>query len=86
MSAIKGGQLRLAALPAQIVTLVMSDVAGDDPSIIASGPTILPTDGEPVSDILKRYDLNIPDKLKKILTNRIHDGSMRTNGLICNAN
>ena len=70
MSAIKGGQLRLAALPAQIVTLVMSDVAGDDPSIIASGPTILPTDCEPVSDILKRYDLNIPDKLKKILTNR----------------
>tara|TARA_B100000676_G_scaffold311752_1_gene382835 strand:+ start:459 stop:1727 length:1269 start_codon:yes stop_codon:yes gene_type:complete len=70
MSGIKGGQLRLAALPAQIVTLVMSDVAGDDPSIIASGPTILPTDSEPVSDILKRYDLNIPDKLKKILTNR----------------
>ncbi|MBV9656297.1 MAG: glycerate kinase [Acetobacteraceae bacterium] len=40
LSAIKGGRLAAAAHPAPIVTLVMSDVPNDDPSVIASGPTI----------------------------------------------
>lgn len=40
LSAIKGGRLAAAAAPAQIVTLMISDVPGDDPSVIASGPTV----------------------------------------------
>lgn len=40
MSRIKGGQLALAAYPAKVVTLIVSDVPGDDPSMIASGPTV----------------------------------------------
>ncbi|MBV9199908.1 MAG: glycerate kinase, partial [Alphaproteobacteria bacterium] len=40
LSAIKGGRLAAAAHPAQIVTLVISDVPADDPSVIASGPTV----------------------------------------------
>ena len=40
LSAIKGGRLAAAAAPAQIVTLMISDVPGDDPAVIASGPTV----------------------------------------------
>jgi glycerate 2-kinase len=39
LSAIKGGRLGVAAAPARIVSLIVSDVPGDDPSVIASGPT-----------------------------------------------
>lgn len=40
LSAIKGGRLARAAMPARLVTLAISDVPGDDPSVIASGPTV----------------------------------------------
>ena len=40
LSAIKGGRLAAAAAPARVVTLAISDVPGDDPSVIASGPTV----------------------------------------------
>jgi hydroxypyruvate reductase len=40
MSAIKGGRLAAAASPAQVTTLLISDVPGDDPSVVASGPTV----------------------------------------------
>lgn len=40
LSAIKGGRLALAARPARVVTLAISDVPGDDPATIASGPTL----------------------------------------------
>jgi glycerate 2-kinase len=40
LSAIKGGRLAAAAAPARVVTLTISDVPGDDPAVIASGPTI----------------------------------------------
>src|SRR3954467_11188092 len=40
LSAIKGGRLAAAAAPARVVTLAISDVPGDDPGVIASGPTV----------------------------------------------
>ena len=40
LSAVKGGRLALACAPARVITLAISDVPGDDPSIIASGPTV----------------------------------------------
>ncbi len=40
LSAIKGGRLAAACAPARVVTLLISDVPGDDPSIVASGPTV----------------------------------------------
>lgn len=46
MSAIKGGKLAAAAMPAHVLTLAISDVPGDDPATIASGPTV-PAPGEP---------------------------------------
>lgn len=40
ISAVKGGRLALACHPAKVLTLVVSDVPGDDPSIVASGPSV----------------------------------------------
>lgn len=41
MSAVKGGKLAKAAEPADVATLVVSDVTGDDPAVVGSGPTVL---------------------------------------------
>ncbi|KQB15205.1 hydroxypyruvate reductase [Rhodobacter capsulatus] len=51
LSAVKGGQLAAAAFPARMRALLISDVAGDDPSFIASGPTV--GDGSTPADALK---------------------------------
>jgi glycerate 2-kinase len=61
LSAIKGGRLALLAYPAQVVSLIISDVPGDDLSVIASGPTIADeTTCRQALAILERYDLNVP--------------------------
>jgi len=68
LSTIKGGKLAQAAVPARIVTLVISDVPGDDPTVIASGPTV-PDVSTPKDalDILLRYHLNVPELVKEVL-------------------
>jgi len=59
LSAIKGGRLAAAASPARVVTLLISDVPGDDPSVIASGPTVPdPTTREDALAILSRYGID----------------------------
>ncbi|MES9994237.1 MAG: glycerate kinase [Candidatus Thiodiazotropha sp.] len=61
LSAIKGGRLAAAASPAQSVTLLISDVPGDDPSIIASGPTVAdPTTFADALSILQKYAIEEP--------------------------
>lgn len=58
LSRIKGGRLAKAAAPARIVTLVISDVPGDDPAVIASGPTVPDaTTFADVREILTRYNI-----------------------------
>ncbi|RKD98236.1 glycerate kinase type-2 family protein [Halopiger aswanensis] len=60
-SAIKGGQLARAAAPATVATLVLSDVVGDDLSVIASGPTVPdPSTYGDALGVLERYDLDVP--------------------------
>ena len=61
LSAIKGGRLAAAAAPAQVVTLAISDVPGDDPAVIGSGPTIpdASTWAE-VRELDRRYRLGLP--------------------------
>jgi hydroxypyruvate reductase len=59
LSAIKGGRLALAAAPAKVVTLAISDVPGDDPAVIASGPTV--GDATTVKEaraVLAKYRIN----------------------------
>jgi len=68
LSAIKGGRLAAACAPAQVVTLLISDVPGDDPSIIASGPTVPdPTTCGQALHILQRHGIGIPDGLREQL-------------------
>jgi hydroxypyruvate reductase len=61
LSAIKGGRLAAACAPAQVLTLTISDVPGDDPSVIASGPTV--ADATSCADalaILAKYAITEP--------------------------
>jgi glycerate 2-kinase len=61
LSAIKGGRLAAAAVPAEVVTLAISDVPGDDLAVIASGPTVPdPTTYEDARAVLEKYGLNPP--------------------------
>lgn len=61
LSALKGGRLAAAAFPAQIVSLVISDVPGDDPAIVASGPTVPdPTTRQDALAILRKYKFDLP--------------------------
>ncbi|MES2070009.1 MAG: glycerate kinase [Pseudomonadota bacterium] len=68
LSAIKGGRLGLACAPARVVTLLISDVPGDEPGIIASGPT-LPDDTtcEQALAILRKYEIAIPANIQQHL-------------------
>ena len=70
LSAVKGGRLALAAAPADIVSLIISDVPGDDPSVIASGPTCAdPTTREDALAILLKYEIAIPPSVAGWLAN-----------------
>ncbi len=61
LSAIKGGRLAAAAHPAKMLTLIISDVPGDDPAVVASGPTVAdPTTFAQARDILRRRGIQEP--------------------------
>jgi len=68
VSLIKGGRLAAAAHPARVVSLVVSDIPGDDAALVASGPTI--ADAASREDALKivaRYRLALPEKVMRWL-------------------
>ena len=68
LSRIKGGRLAAACAPARVVTLTISDVPGDDPSVIASGPTV--PDATTCPDalaILRRYGIEVPASIAALL-------------------
>ena len=68
LSAIKGGRLAAACHPAKVVTLLISDVPGDNPMDVASGPTVAdPTTCADALAIIKRYDIEVPPKVLEIL-------------------
>jgi len=61
LSRIKGGKLAQAAAPARIETLIISDVVGDDPATIASGPTVEQRQrSEDVDEVLRKYRIELP--------------------------
>ena len=75
LSRIKGGRLAAACAPARVVTLAISDVPGDDVSIIASGPTV--PDATTCADalaILQRYDICVPDAVRT----QLESGALET--------
>jgi hydroxypyruvate reductase len=64
LSAIKGGKLAAACHPAQVITYAISDVPGDEATVIASGPTVAdPTKSADALAILKRYQIAVPDNV-----------------------
>ena len=75
LSRIKGGRLAAACAPAQVVTLTISDVPGDDPAVIASGPTVpdATTCAEALA-ILDRYRIEVPAAIRA----QLEDGTLET--------
>ncbi len=68
LSAIKGGRLAADAHPAKVVSLLISDVPGDDPSTVASGPTVAdPTTRADALEILDKYDLDVAPSVRAFL-------------------
>jgi len=68
LSAIKGGRLARAAHPAKVVALMISDVPGDDPSIIASGPTVPdPSTNADALAIIEKYGIDVPENMRRVL-------------------
>ena len=84
LSSVKGGLLAKAAYPAQLVSLIISDVVGDPLDVIASGPTVpdRTTFAEAVS-ILKKYNIEdkIPDQMYRFLIDGMknkHEETLKT--------
>ena len=68
LSSVKGGRLALAASPARVVSLIISDVPGDDPATVASGPTVPdPTTRQETLAILEKWAINVPAAVRACL-------------------
>jgi glycerate 2-kinase len=68
LSAIKGGRLAAASYPAHVLTLLISDVPGDRPVDIASGPTVAdPTTSADALSIVRRYGIELPPAVLELL-------------------
>lgn len=74
LSAIKGGRLAMACHPARVVSLVISDVPGDDLSSIASGATVVdPSTYDDALAVIEKYDLDIPPAVRKLLEDKLDE-------------
>ena len=81
LSRIKGGRLAAAAYPADVAALALSDVVGDDLSVIASGPTVPdPSTFREAADVLQKYDLweQVPTDVRAHLAKGLEDAAMET--------
>jgi glycerate 2-kinase len=79
LSAIKGGKLARIAAPARVVSYIISDVPGDDPSVVGSGPSIFAaTPKLSAVGILDRYGLTVPEKVRSLLGNSCVSADVET--------
>lgn len=77
LSAIKGGKLAAACSPASLVTLIISDVPGDDPAVVASGPTVPdPSTLAEAIEILDRYAIRVPVNVQQHLEDASNETPM----------
>jgi len=86
LSAIKGGRLAAACHPARVVTLLISDVPGDNPMDIASGPTVPdPTTCAEALAIIRRYGIAVPPQVLDVLESgrgeSVKPGDARLSGI-----
>lgn len=64
VSRIKGGRLAAAAWPARVVSLIVSDIPGDNPAAVASGPTVADETGpDDAFAAIRRYGIAVPEKI-----------------------
>ncbi len=74
LSAIKGGRLAAAAYPARVVSLVISDVPGDDLAAVGSGPTVAdPTTFAQARAIIEKYRIDAPPAVIRHLENAVEE-------------
>jgi glycerate 2-kinase len=74
LSRIKGGRLARAAFPGQVVTLAISDVPGDDPAVIGSGPTVPdPTTLADARAVIRRFNLAVPAEVARALADAANE-------------
>ena len=68
LSALKGGRLAVRAHPARVVSLIISDVPGDDAAMVASGPTLPdPTTRADALAVIAKYRIRLPDHVRRFL-------------------
>ena len=68
LSAIKGGRLAATAAPARVATLIVSDIPGDDPSLVASGPTVpMASSRAEARHLASLYRLKLPEPAEELL-------------------
>ena len=80
VSVIKGGRLAAAAYPARVVSLIVSDIPGDQPSLVSSGPTV--PDGSTRQDalaIVEAYRLDLPEAVMRHLQSPAADAPLPDN-------
>ncbi len=88
LSAIKGGRLAAACAPASLVTLAISDVSGDDPAVIGSGPSVPdPSTREQAAAVLQKYQIAMGDGVRQWLASPDSetpkaDGEIFANGFV----
>jgi hydroxypyruvate reductase len=86
LSRIKGGRLAVRARPARVVTLAISDVPGDDPDIIGSGPTVPdPSTLSAARDIVARYRLGVPESVARALADPANESPKPDDPVFSNA-
>lgn len=74
VSAIKGGRLAAAAHPARVVSLIVSDIPGDDPALVSSGPTVPDAaTRQDALDVIRAYGIVLPDKVMAHLSSPVAD-------------
>ncbi len=83
LSAVKGGKLAAMAQPARVVSLIISDVPGDNPSDVASGPTVADstTPGDALK-VLERYGIAISEAVRDVLSKPLPQPAGTPNGEI----
>ncbi|SMH53247.1 glycerate kinase type-2 family protein [Mesorhizobium australicum] len=77
VSAIKGGRLAAAAFPAKVVSLIVSDIPGDQPSLVSSGPTV--PDASTRADalgIVEAYRMDLPGAVMRHLNSQVADAPL----------
>jgi hydroxypyruvate reductase len=73
LSAIKGGRLAALAAPARVATLVVSDIPGDDPALVASGPTVpLTSTRAEARHLVSLYGLDLPPAVSELLASDLN--------------